>query len=63
MAAENRLTASCNAMYFVLQSKWSAMQDLENALAEITAIRSETARSVEFRGYGGAAADFAGASL
>lgn len=31
------------------------MHDLDNALAEITAIRSQMARSMEFRGYDGGA--------
>jgi hypothetical protein len=40
-------------MYFVLQSYPKGhMKDLERALADITAIRSQLARGTEFRGYG-----------
>src|SRR2546421_8794601 len=31
---------------------WARMKDLDRALADITAIRSQVARGTEFRGYG-----------
>jgi hypothetical protein len=47
------LTLICESGYFVLQSiQWVAMRDLDKALADITAIRSQMARGAEFRGYG-----------
>src|SRR5262249_10140289 len=47
------LTCLSPPVYFALQSElgW-AMRDLDKALADITAIRSQMARGSEFRGYG-----------
>jgi len=39
-------------MYFAVQSFEAGMRDLDRALDDITAIRSQIARSAEFRGYG-----------
>jgi hypothetical protein len=39
-------------VYFAVQSKDVGMQDLERALAEIGAIRSQLARGAQFRGLG-----------
>jgi len=44
--------ASCNSMYFALQSDGRLMSNLDKALAEITAIRGQMARASQFRGYG-----------
>ena len=52
-SAGTGLTAVSTTVYFALQSEagW-AMRDLDKALADITAIRSQMARGAEFRGYG-----------
>src|SRR5262245_65432737 len=39
-------------MYFAVQSFEAGMRDLDRALDDIIAIRSQIARSAEFRGYG-----------
>src|SRR5215472_10099237 len=50
--SQNTLTAVCDAVYFALQSQRGIMRDLDEALADITAIRSQMARGTEFHGYG-----------
>jgi hypothetical protein len=42
----------CNRVYFVLQSFGGKMRDLDKALADIFAIRSQIAAGTAFRGYG-----------
>jgi hypothetical protein len=42
-------------MYFVLQSLGHAMHDLDDALSDIKALRSQLARSTPFRGYSASA--------
>src|SRR5262249_51564644 len=46
-----RLDCRCRFVYFALQSE-VPMHDLDKALADITEIRSQLARGIEFRGYG-----------
>jgi hypothetical protein len=45
----------CNRIYFVMQSSGQTMSDLDKALADIFAIRSQIAAGTAFRGYGPAA--------
>src|SRR5205814_3360236 len=47
------LTWICEPAYFAMQSKGPGlMGDLDRALADISAIRTQMARGAEFRGYG-----------
>jgi hypothetical protein len=48
----NALTPICDLDYFTPQSQQAGMRDLNKALADITAIRTQIARGAEFRGYG-----------
>src|ERR1700730_9330663 len=45
----------CNRVYFAMQSNGQVMRDLDKALADIFAIRSQIAAGTAFRGYGPAA--------
>ena len=51
----------CISAYFVLQSKGELMRDLDKALADILAIRTQIAAGTAFRGYGPAAMAITGA--
>jgi hypothetical protein len=58
---QSRLAEDCEPDYFTMQSSLAAMTNLYKALSEISAIRTQMARAVEFRGYGPATLAITGA--
>jgi hypothetical protein len=54
MRSRQPLARFCMSVYFAVQRRRLAVQDLDRALADISVIRSQLARGSEFRGYGAA---------